>query len=97
MPSRILLAGSTGLIGRQVTVGLAADSTIVVPVRREPGFDASNVVAVVADLLSPSGDDVLEARVRLSASGVLSAAAFNPPLGAARPEKRQSETGKRRG
>ena len=40
---------------------------------------------------------VLEARVRLQASGVLSAAAINPPRAPARPEKRQSETRKRRG
>jgi uncharacterized protein YbjT (DUF2867 family) len=73
MSSRILLAGSTGLIGRQVALGLAADPTfpgpVVVPVRREPGISDKKLVPVVADLADPEGDDALESRIRDAAAG----------------------------
>jgi len=73
MTKRILLAGSTGLIGRQVALGLAADSTIagpvVVPVRRDPGFSDTKIVPVVADLADFDADASLEARIRDAAGG----------------------------
>jgi uncharacterized protein YbjT (DUF2867 family) len=74
MSRRILLAGSTGLIGRQVAAGLAADPTlvgpVVVPVRRESGFSAANIVPVVAELANSASDDVLESRIREVAGGI---------------------------
>lgn len=73
MTKRILFAGSTGLIGRQVAAGLAADSTIagpvVVPVRRDPGFSDAKIVPVVADLADSDGDAALESRIREAAGG----------------------------
>ena len=73
MTKRILLAGSTGLIGRQVALGLAADSTIagpvVVPVRRDPGFSDAKIVPVIADLADSDSDPALEARIREASGG----------------------------
>ncbi|MCM2313969.1 MAG: hypothetical protein NDJ92_02300 [Thermoanaerobaculia bacterium] len=73
MSKRILLAGATGLIGRQVALGLAADSTIagpvVVPVRRDPGFSDAKIVAVVADLADSDADAALESRIRAVSGG----------------------------
>ncbi|MFA6954630.1 MAG: hypothetical protein WC538_02015 [Thermoanaerobaculia bacterium] len=73
MSKRTLLAGSTGLIGRQVAVGLAADPTIVgpivAPVRRDPGFADAKIVPVVADLADPDSDSALEQRIRDASDG----------------------------
>ena len=73
MSKRILLAGSTGLIGRQVALGLAADPAIggpvVVPVRRDPGFADAKIVPVVADLADSDGDAALEVRIREASGG----------------------------
>jgi uncharacterized protein YbjT (DUF2867 family) len=75
MSKRILLAGSTGLIGRQVASGLAADPTvvgpIVVPVRRDPGFADPKLVPVVADLADSDSDAALEQRIRDASGGGL--------------------------
>ncbi|MGK2857567.1 MAG: hypothetical protein ACSLFQ_10220 [Thermoanaerobaculia bacterium] len=75
MTKHILLAGSTGLIGRQVALGLAADSTIAgtvaVPVRRDPGFTDARIVPVVADLADSDSDAALESRIRdVSGGGI---------------------------
>lgn len=73
MSKRILLAGSTGLIGGQVATGLAADPTIVgpivVPVRRDPGFIDSKLAPVIADLADPDSDSALEQRIRDASGG----------------------------
>lgn len=75
MSNRILLAGATGLIGRQVAEGLAAAPTIVgpvvVPVRRHPGFTDAKLVPVVADLANSDGDAALEQRIREASGGGL--------------------------
>lgn len=73
MTKRILLAGATGLIGRQVALGLAADATlagpVVMPLRRDPGLADPKLVPVVTDLADADTDASLEARIRDVAGG----------------------------